>query len=110
MEPLPVVAVAVGQEMGIGTGRVDSCGEGLGVCGVGGKGRDVLPCCGVLSWMGLRTLPILILTEVMAGGPVWVVWDDGDWPALEWMQVWSLGEDGVDDWSLWRMVVWLWVA
>ena len=57
---LPVVAVAVGQEMGIGTGRVDSCGERLGVCRVGGKGSDMLPCCGVPSWMGLRMLPIWV--------------------------------------------------
>ena len=85
-------------------------GEGLGGCHGGGKEMVVLSCCGSPSWMGLRTLPILILTEVMAGGPVWVVWDDRDWPALEWMQVWSLGEDNVDDCSLWRMVGWLWVA
>ena len=60
--------------------------------------------------MGRRTLPILILTEVMADDPVWVVVDDGDWPAWEWVQVSSLGEDGVNNWSLWRMVGWLWVA
>ena len=67
----------------------------------------VLPCCGAPSWMGHLTLQLRIVTEVVADDPVWVVLDDGVWPAWEWVQVWILGGDGVDDLTLWKMVGWL---
>ena len=64
----------------------------------------VLPCCGVPSWMGHHKLPLQIVTEVMTDDSVWVVLEDGVRPAWEWVQVWILGGDGVDDWTLWRLV------